>query len=187
MESKGHWILIYYCISCLCLRTDSFDVCFTKICGWKRICTVCNVVELLPRLTYNKRESRQHSSIQHHGMHIWCHCTDNILTVDQRSKRSEGRTDTQGMFFPFFEGSKVRKQTRRFSRERLTKKRRGDIQREKPMMLLVLWDRHAHWAARGSWVKEGFHLFYLRALLFFPVGYRICPSVPLPDSARQRS
>lgn len=109
---------------------------------------------------------------------IWCHCADNILTVEW----SERRTDTQGIFF-FSGSSKVRKETRRFSWERVTEKRQVERRRhskkEEPMMLLIHWDCHAPWAAWGSGVKEGFHLFYLFCLLF--LGYtEHVPFFPFP-------
>lgn len=84
---------------------------------------------------------------------------------DCRMFRAKDRHTIDFFFFPFSESSKVRKETRRFS----WGKDGRHSKREKPMMLLTHRDRHAHWAARGSGVKEGFHLFYLLCLLF--LGY----------------
>lgn len=43
-------------------------------------------------------------------------------------------------------------------------------------MLLMHWDCHAHWAAQGSGVKEGFHLFYLSPLFRLHRAHPFSPS-----------
>lgn len=43
-------------------------------------------------------------------------------------------------------------------------------------MLLMHWDRHAHRAAQGSGVKEGFHLFYLSPLFRLHRAHPFSPS-----------
>lgn len=53
---------------------------------------------------------------------------------------------------------------------------------EKPVMLLMHWHRHAHRAAQGSGVKEGFHLFYLSPLFRL---HRAHPPPPPPFSLLQ--
>lgn len=66
------------------------------------------------------------------------------------------RRDTRDVRVPQWERGTKEKNIH-WARQRYSKS-------EKPVMLLMHWDSHAHRAAQGSGVKEGFHLFYLSPL-----------------------
>lgn len=86
-------------------------------------------------------------------MYSFCsHCTLNIwLKNEHRGTAKHWRRSSSPL------GERYKRKNIHGARQRYSKS-------EKPVMLLMHWDRHAHRAAQGSGVKEGFHLFYLSPL-----------------------